>query len=238
VVSRASLALSAVGVSDVDLQLGDGYEGWAAGAPYDRVVVTVGVAGASPLWLDQLAPGGFVLAPVRHAGHDPVLRAARAPDGTVRAAGVCPAGFMSAAGPLSAVYPGAHPIGAGPLPPPAVTHPARFDPPLDVIRYHDMWFALGAWDTRTTYVQPPEDAGNGGCALLDDTGEGGATIWPDGAVWGSGPHASALAGTARGLVDRWVAGGRPAVRAWQALMALDGDPSKPIWVPRDWRLTP
>jgi protein-L-isoaspartate(D-aspartate) O-methyltransferase len=236
VVERASAALSTVS-STVDLQLGDGYEGWAAGAPYDRVIVTVGVAGISPLWLDQLAPGGFVLAPVRHAGHHPVLRAARSDEGTVHAVGVCPAGFMSAAGPLSATYPGAHPLGGGPLPPPAVSHPARFDPPLDVFRYHDMWFALGAWDARTTYAQPPDSAGNGGCALLDETAAGGATIWPDGSVRGSGPHASAFAETASDLLDRWVAAGHPAVPAWQAPMALAGDPAQPIWVPRDWQLS-
>lgn len=236
VVERASAALATV-PSTVDLRLGDGYEGWAAGAPYDRVIVTVGVAGVSPQWLDQLVPGGFVLAPVRHAGHHPVLRAARAGDGMVRAVGVCPAGFMSAAGPLSAVYPGAHPLAAGPLPRPAVRHPARFDPPLDVFRYHDMWFALGAWEARTTYAQPPDSAGNGGCALLDEASAGGATIWPDGSVRGSGPHAAAFADRASALIDRWVAAGQPAVPAWQAPMALSGDPAQPIWVPRDWQLS-
>ena len=43
-------------------------------APYDRVIVTVGIAGLSPRWIDQLVPGGIVLAPVRHAGHHPVMR--------------------------------------------------------------------------------------------------------------------------------------------------------------------
>ncbi|MDQ7904142.1 methyltransferase domain-containing protein [Phytohabitans sp. ZYX-F-186] len=237
VVARAATALATLS-STVDLKLGDGYAGWPAGAPYDRVIVTVGVAGAAPPWLDQLAPGGFVVAPTRHAGHHPVLRVARAPDGTVRATGVCPAGFMSAAGPLSAMFPGAHPLGDGPLPPATVRRPARFDPPLDVFRYHDMWFALGAWDPRTTYAQPPDSSGNGGCALLDEAAEGGATVWPDGSIDGSGPSAGAYAERATALIDRWVASGRPAVPAWQASMALDGDPAYPIWVPRDWHRAP
>ncbi|BCB83535.1 protein-L-isoaspartate O-methyltransferase family protein [Phytohabitans suffuscus] len=237
VVERAGAALASVH-STVDLQLGDGYAGWAAGAPYDRVIVTVGVAGASPLWLDQLAPGGFVLAPTRHAGHHPVLRVTRAAGGTVHAAGVCAAGFMSAAGPLSAVYPGAHPLGGDPLPAATVSHPARFDPPLDVFGYHDLWFALGAWDSRTTYAHTPDSAGNGGCALLDELTGGGAAIWPDGAVDGSGPNARAYAERASALVDRWLASGRPAVPAWRAPMTLDGDPASPIWVARDWRLVP
>jgi protein-L-isoaspartate(D-aspartate) O-methyltransferase len=236
VVARASAALTALS-STVDIRLGDGYEGWPDGGPYDRVIVTVGVSGVSPRWLDQLVPGGFVLAPVRHAGHHPVLRVARHDGGTVRAAGVCPAGFMSAAGPLAASYPGAHPLAGGPLPPATVSHPARFDPPLDVFRYHDMWFALGAWDARTTYAQPRDDTAEGACALLDETAAGGATIGQDGAVGGSGPHAEAYAERASALVDRWVASGRPAVPAWRAPMALDGDESQPIWVPRDWSLT-
>ncbi|GAA4441558.1 protein-L-isoaspartate O-methyltransferase family protein [Phytohabitans houttuyneae] len=238
VVARAATALAATS-STVDLQLGDGYEGWLAGDPYDRVIVTVGVAGASPRWLDQLVPGGFVLAPIRHAGHHPVLRIARDGAGAVHARGVCPAGFMSAAGPLSALYRGAHPLGTGPLLPPSVRHPARFDPPLDVFRYHDMWFAFGAWDARTTYAQPPDHAADGGCALLDETADGGgATIWPDGAVGGSGPHAEMYAEHASALIDRWLASGSPAVPAWQAAMTLDGDPECPIWVARDWRLAP
>jgi protein-L-isoaspartate(D-aspartate) O-methyltransferase len=237
VVARAAAALAAVS-STVDVQLTDGYAGWPAGGPYDRVVVTVGVAGVSPRLLDQLVPGGFVLAPIRHAGHHPVLRVTRAADGAVHAAGVCPAGFMSAAGPLSASYPGAHPCGGGPLPAATVRHPARFDPPLDVFRYHDLWFALGAWDARTTYAESADSAGDGGCALLDETANGGATIWPDGAVQGSGPHAETYAERASRLVDRWVASGRPGVRAWRCVMSLDGDPDHPIWVARDWHPAP
>ncbi|MFC0526987.1 protein-L-isoaspartate O-methyltransferase family protein [Phytohabitans kaempferiae] len=235
VVERAAAGLRAAGVSDVDLQLGDGYAGCPAGGPYDRVVVTVGVAGAAPRWLDQLAPGGFVLVPVRHAGHHPVFRVARVGDGSVGAAAVCPAGFMPAAGPLSAPYLGAHPLGSGPLPEPVLSRPARFDPPLDAFRYQDMWFAFGAWDARTTYAQPP-GAVHGGCALLDEAGTGGATIWPDGTVEGSGPHAEPYAERASALVDRWLASGRPTVPSWRARLALDGDPAQPIWVPREWHL--
>lgn len=234
VLARARTAVAGAGVTTVDLREGDGYDGYEGGAPYQRVIVTVGVAGASPRWLDQLAEDGFVLAPVRHAGNHPVLRVCRGPDGGVRAEAVCPAGFMSAAGPLSAAYPGAHPVPAASLPPPTVTRPARIDPPLDVFRYYDLSFAVGAWDRRAAFAR----FGGGDevpcCALLDETGEGGAGIRADGAVVATGDEAAAYADRAGALLDRWEAAGAPELGAWWAAMALDGDPERPIWVPRDW----
>ena len=109
---------------------GDGYLGAPAAAPYDRVIVTVGISGLSPRWLEQLVPGGFVLAPVRHAGHHPVMRVR--PGDPVTAAAVCGAGFMAASGPLSARYPWAHPEPWRPATEPAtaVTVPARWKPAL------------------------------------------------------------------------------------------------------------
>ncbi|MDG4788379.1 methyltransferase domain-containing protein [Micromonospora sp. WMMD1102] len=75
VVERAEAALRRVGLAGaVDVRLGDGYLGAPAETGYDRVVVTVGVTGVSPRWLDQLVPGGYLLAPVEHAGNHPVLR--------------------------------------------------------------------------------------------------------------------------------------------------------------------
>lgn len=83
---RARDALERAGITGVRVVHGDGYEG-APGLHFDRVIVTVGVAGLSPRWLEQLAPGGWVVAPVEHAGTHPVL-AAQAP---VERAGTHPA---------------------------------------------------------------------------------------------------------------------------------------------------
>jgi protein-L-isoaspartate(D-aspartate) O-methyltransferase len=236
VVERARAALVEAGVSGVDVWLDDGYLGGSPAAPYDRVVVTVGVSGVSPHWLDQLAPGGFVVAPVAHAGHHPVLAVGPAAD-TVRATGVCPAGFMSAAGPLSARYPWAHPepLRTTPLPTPTVRYPGRWDPPLDFDRYFDLWFATGAWDRRVTGASLLGSE-FGGCVVLDEIGGGGAAILADGGVAASGERAELLGGEALRLVDRWAAHGRPAVAGWQAILALAGDPDQPVWVPRDWSL--
>lgn len=43
---------------------GDGWLGWPAGAPYDRIELTVGAADLSPAWFEQLAEGGLLVAPL------------------------------------------------------------------------------------------------------------------------------------------------------------------------------
>lgn len=51
--------------------LGDGALGYPEGAPYDRIIATVGAFEVPDAWLDQLAPGGRLVVPLR-------LRAGRA----------------------------------------------------------------------------------------------------------------------------------------------------------------
>jgi protein-L-isoaspartate(D-aspartate) O-methyltransferase len=230
VAARAAAALAATGTRGVRVVTGDGYLGDPEGAPYDRVIVTVGVTGASPHWLAQVRPDGYVLAPVRHGGHHPVLRI----DTTPNAVAFCGAGFMSASGPLSARYPGAHPEPWRPedTPVPAAARPARWDPPLADLRYVDLWFAIGVWDRRATFGAFATADG----ALRDLEADGAATIARDGSVRAYGPHAAALAADADALLDRWTAAGAPPLTRWRATMALAGDPAAPIWVPETWTL--
>jgi protein-L-isoaspartate(D-aspartate) O-methyltransferase len=48
----------------VELRHADGRCGYAEAAPFDRVMVTAATADLEPAWLEQLAPGGLVLAPL------------------------------------------------------------------------------------------------------------------------------------------------------------------------------
>jgi protein-L-isoaspartate(D-aspartate) O-methyltransferase len=232
VAERAAEALA--GTPRTRVVVGDGYLGAPDGAPYDRVIVTVGVSGASPRWIDQLGPGGFVLAPVRHAGHHPVLRI----DPTPAAAAFCGAGFMAASGPLSAGYAGAHPDPWRPdgPPAPAVAVPPRWAPPLDDLRYTDLWFAAGAWDRRATFAA--SSAFGPGDGVLRDTAGDWAVVGHDGAIRAAGPNAAALAADAAALLDRWTEVGAPTLSRWRATMTLAGDPDRPIWVPARWWLEP
>ncbi|WP_203829913.1 protein-L-isoaspartate O-methyltransferase family protein [Actinoplanes palleronii] len=234
VAARARSALDRAGAAGVRVVAGDGYLG-VPDFRYDRIIVTVGVAGFSPHWFGQLAPGGFVMAPVEHAGHHPVL-AAR-PGDPMTATVVCSSGFMAAAGPLGARHSGSHPPSAGILAAMAETAPPRWASPLDAIVYRDLWYAAGAWDHRATLAGLPGREQNH-LALLDATGTGGAVIPADGSVLAGGPEAERYTADAVALIDRWWSLGRPPMSAWQVSLALDGDPAAPIQVPRTWTLPP
>jgi protein-L-isoaspartate(D-aspartate) O-methyltransferase len=237
VADRARAALARAGVTGVRVEHADGYLG-APGERFDRVIVTVGIAGVSPYWLAQLDPDGFVIAPVDHAGTHPVLAVHGAAEGPVTASVVCASGFMTAAGPLTADHAGAFPppAGAGVLTGLTPHTPARFDPPLAPGAYRDLWYAAGAWSRRATHAATARR--DQSClALLDETRTGGALIPPDGSVLAGGEHATAYAAEAVKIIDRWTAAGRPPMRAWHVGLGLTGDPQAPIWVPNTWELS-
>jgi protein-L-isoaspartate(D-aspartate) O-methyltransferase len=232
VADRARSALARAGIAGVRVAAGDGYLG-KPDSRYDRIIVTVGVAGFSPHWFEQLAPDGFVLAPVEHAGHHPVLSAR--PGDAMTATVVCPSGFMSAAGPLGARHSGSHPPSAGTLPELVGTAPARWTSPLDTAAFRDLWYAAGAWHKRATLATLPGRE-QVHLALLDEAGTGGAVVRPDGSILAGGAEPDRYTAVAGALIDRWWRLGRPPMRAWRIGLALDGDPAAPIWVPRTWKL--
>lgn len=63
-IERARENLDAAGCPAVVLVTGDGALGHQAGAPYDRIIATVGVWDLAPAWRDQLAPGGRLVVPL------------------------------------------------------------------------------------------------------------------------------------------------------------------------------
>ncbi|WP_049575595.1 methyltransferase, FxLD system [Streptomyces sp. SBT349] len=67
-VDGARQHLAAAGVANVEIVLGDGALGNADAAPYDRIIATVGAFEVPPAWLDQLAPTGRLVVPLRLAG--------------------------------------------------------------------------------------------------------------------------------------------------------------------------
>jgi protein-L-isoaspartate(D-aspartate) O-methyltransferase len=67
-VQGARAGLAAAGVRNVDVLLGDGALGHPDGAPYDRVIATVGAGDLPPTWLEQLAPNGLIVVPLRLRG--------------------------------------------------------------------------------------------------------------------------------------------------------------------------
>ncbi|HLL66734.1 MAG TPA: methyltransferase, FxLD system [Micromonosporaceae bacterium] len=67
-VDGATAHLAAADVPNVDVVLADGALGHAAGAPYDRIIATVGVFDVPTPWLDQLTDDGRLVIPLRLRG--------------------------------------------------------------------------------------------------------------------------------------------------------------------------
>jgi len=62
---RARQSLDAAGYPEVQVLRTDGEFGGPDSAPYDRIVVTVTAWDVAPAWVDQLAPGGRIVVPLR-----------------------------------------------------------------------------------------------------------------------------------------------------------------------------
>lgn len=61
---RAAATLSSLGYKNVTVRQGDGYQGWAEHAPFDRIIVTAAPPEIPEALLQQLRPGGRLVAPV------------------------------------------------------------------------------------------------------------------------------------------------------------------------------
>lgn len=61
---KATRLLKDLGYSQVQVRIGDGYEGWPEAAPFDRIIVTCAPEDIPEPLLDQLAPGGRMVIPV------------------------------------------------------------------------------------------------------------------------------------------------------------------------------
>ena len=80
---RARVILRAVGCANLHLVVGDGSLGWPEEAPFDAIIVTAAMPGVPRPLLDQLAPGGRLIAPVGEDELQTLVRIRRA-DGAWR----------------------------------------------------------------------------------------------------------------------------------------------------------
>lgn len=60
----ARARLQSMGIRNVHVRIGDGYEGWPSHAPFDRIVITAAPAGVPDCLFPQLARHGVLVAPV------------------------------------------------------------------------------------------------------------------------------------------------------------------------------
>ncbi len=60
----AAARLADLGYDNVEVKIGDGYLGWPEHAPFDAVIVTAAAGEIPPPLIEQLEPGGRLVAPV------------------------------------------------------------------------------------------------------------------------------------------------------------------------------
>jgi protein-L-isoaspartate(D-aspartate) O-methyltransferase len=91
----ASAKLTLASYKNVTVRHGDGYKGWPEEAPFDRIILTAAPPSLPQSLVDQLKPGGKLLAPV---GASPwsqeLVLVEKSEDGKVRERSVLPVVFV------------------------------------------------------------------------------------------------------------------------------------------------
>lgn len=158
-VDRAAVHLASAGVDGVELVVGDGALGHPPGAPYDRIVLTVGSEDVRPEWVAQLAPGGRLLLPLAVRGSQLSTALVLGADGVLRSDSVRSCAFIRLRGEAASTDAGHVLDGLGvvlqapqdaPAPDPAAVARALADPggqrpcpvPLAAV---DVWDGFGLW---------------------------------------------------------------------------------------------
>jgi protein-L-isoaspartate(D-aspartate) O-methyltransferase len=70
-----------LGIENVKCRYDDGRIGWADNAPFDAIIVTAATAALDPALMEQLAPGGVLVAPVGGGNGQQLLRLRKTDDG-------------------------------------------------------------------------------------------------------------------------------------------------------------
>jgi protein-L-isoaspartate(D-aspartate) O-methyltransferase len=80
---KARLSLARFGYRNIELRIGNGYEGWHEKAPFDRILLTAAPSEVPGALLDQLADHGILVAPVGREHGDQTLYRYRKHAGSV-----------------------------------------------------------------------------------------------------------------------------------------------------------
>ena len=94
IADEAKRRLEGCGYGRVDVVVGDGWDGWAAGAPFDRIELTASAFDLSPAWSEQLIDGGVLVVPFQFRPNAMAILALRKEGLSFQTNTVLPGGFM------------------------------------------------------------------------------------------------------------------------------------------------
>lgn len=77
---QASKTLKIIGVNNVQFKTGDGTNGWAEFAPYDKIIVTAGAPSVPKTLFNQLSMGGYLVIPVGNDTKQKMVRITKMPN--------------------------------------------------------------------------------------------------------------------------------------------------------------
>jgi protein-L-isoaspartate(D-aspartate) O-methyltransferase len=208
-VGEAAERLDSLGYGAARLVAGDGAVGVPDGGPFDRVVATVGCVDLAPAWLDQTAPGGFVLVPLQHGAVHPLVKARTTGPGQAVGEIVGRSGFV----PIQGHQGGHSPWVAAPTTPAAAETASSAAVDLR---------SSGLWDVGL-YVAVSDRRAWAPGALYDGAGSGASLSAGSGVSW-FGPDGPALRERVVSLAEEWVGLGRPRADAFVSRFATPAGP--------------
>jgi protein-L-isoaspartate(D-aspartate) O-methyltransferase len=91
---RAMQLLNELGYRNIEVRIGDGYNGWPEAAPFDSIVVTAAPAEIPKPLIDQLKRGGRMVIPGGASDMQYLLLVEKRPDGTTATRRTLPVRFV------------------------------------------------------------------------------------------------------------------------------------------------
>ncbi len=87
-----------LGYENIETKVGDGYFGWPEHAPYDAIIVTAAAPTIPPPLLEQLAPGGRLIAPLDSGWGQTLVLASKNAEGKINTEPLLPVAFVPLTG--------------------------------------------------------------------------------------------------------------------------------------------